>query len=597
MNYIKSLAILLIILVNTSIIAQKIDAERELDTMGKIMVNDLEKAIKYGDSLLKYDFPNKGIIYTQTAFFYSRIHNYEKAKKHFKSAKSFYEKENSEENLCLVLLGLGQTNSLLNEKDKAVKNLLKALKIAKKINNKEIESKTLSTLANLYHLLGNYKKAIAYDKSALIIKEILKDTISIAASYSNIGVFYEKRLMLDSSLFFHRKALELNKLKNNEHRIAISYNNIAKIRVLQKDYNSAIPLFKKSIKLHEKLHKKVLEPYKNLGDVYVKLGRLKLAESSYKKALGLALKTENNEALEFLYNDLLKISIEQKQQMKSLLYQKKKDSINLVNLEKENIEKLNLVNEQYNQAKKEKELMQKIELDKKNRIIYAILLGALLFFILLLYQRNKNLALKFKQEKLQLEQKMFRSQMNPHFIFNTLTTIQKAIFDNDPLDVARYFSRFSKLIRQNFEFISKSEITLEEDLDALKNYIETQQLRFEGKFDYNINIDKNIDIANIKIPPMLLQPFVENSIEHGLRQKKEKGFLKINIFKEPRLLRFEIIDNGVGFYKKKSVEKREHSIDIFLKRLKLRDFGEEKLFSIKSLDNNKGVKVIIILYI
>ena len=153
-------------------------------------------------------------------------------------------------------------------------------------------------------------------------------------------------------------------------------------------------------------------------------------------------------------------------------------------------------------------------------------------------------------------------------------------------------SKFAKLIRQNFEFTSKELIGLDEDLDALKNYIETQQMRFEDKFDYQINIGKNIDLSFIKIPPLLLQPFVENSIEHGLKSKKEKGNLIINILEKRGVFDFEIIDDGVGYKKIEKVNDREHATDIFLNRLKLRGMNEEKTFLISpSLENGKGTKI------
>jgi LytS/YehU family sensor histidine kinase len=199
------------------------------------------------------------------------------------------------------------------------------------------------------------------------------------------------------------------------------------------------------------------------------------------------------------------------------------------------------------------------------------------------------------QEKLVLEQKMLRTQMNPHFVFNALTAIQKTIFDHDPLKSSAYLSRFAKLIRQNFEFVNKKLITLEEDLDALKNYIETQQLRFENKFDYEIHVGEGIETSFVKIPPMLLQPFIENSIEHGIKPKKEKGYLQINITHEGAFTRIEVIDDGVGYHKEKIKDDREHAIDIFLKRLKLRNLGEEKLFSIQALENGSGTKVTILL--
>ena len=190
---------------------------------------------------------------------------------------------------------------------------------------------------------------------------------------------------------------------------------------------------------------------------------------------------------------------------------------------------------------------------------------------------------------------MLRTQMNPHFVFNALTAIQNTLLDDDPLKSSTYLSRFAKLVRQNFEFVNKKFISLEEDLDALKNYIETQQLRFENKFDYKITVQDTVDTSFIQITPMLLQPFIENAIEHGLKPKKAKGLLQIYISEKGEFTRFKILDDGVGYTKNTNFEDREHAIDVFIKRLKLRGFGEEKLFSIQPLENKLGTQVIILL--
>jgi len=318
-------------------------------------------------------------------------------------------------------------------------------------------------------------------------------------------------------------------------------------------------------------------------------------KSLYLEALEIEEQTGKLSLQKEIYDVLLELSIKDKSFKNSSQYIVKRDSVNQLLVDLENEEKIKLVENQYILIAKETELNQEKKNNDKNKIIFAILFGLLSFLGLFFIQRNRNTKLKLNQEKLLLEQKMLRMQMNPHFVFNALTAIQNTIFDNDPLKTSTYLSRFAKLIRQNFEFTNKKEITLEEDLDALNNYIETQQLRFENKFDYNIDIDNLIDTSFIKIPPMLLQPFVENAIEHGLKPKKEKGFLQINISKQDNYIRFEILDNGVGYHKLKNLEDREHAIDVFLKRLKLRNFEEEKLFSIRPLENKSGTEVIIFL--
>ena len=289
-----------------------------------------------------------------------------------------------------------------------------------------------------------------------------------------------------------------------------------------------------------------------------------------------------------MYDALLQIALKQKDFQNSLKYQEKRDSFYLLQKEKENQENLKLAENQYQLVTKENEFLKEKNTNRRNKFIFTISILSLLFLLIFWQIQNKNKKLKDEKNRLFLEQKVLRSQMNPHFIFNALSAIQNSLLDNEPIKSASYLSRFAKLIRQNFDFIDKRNIVLSEEIDALKNYLETQKMRFQDKFDYEINIYDNIDIHSIEIPPLLLQPFVENAIEHGFKRINETGKISITIYKQQNAICFEIKDNGIGFKKTKK-DGKKHAIDIFLKRLKLRGKGEEKSFNITS--NNKGTTI------
>ncbi len=146
-----------------------------------------------------------------------------------------------------------------------------------------------------------------------------------------------------------------------------------------------------------------------------------------------------------------------------------------------------------------------------------------------------------------LQSQALRAQMDPHFIFNTLNSIQNFIISKETNAALGYVSRFSKLMRQTLESSMKEKVTVEEELDMLKNYLELEQLRFDKQFEYTIETDENIDIANTEIPSMLLQPYIENSILHGLRHRKGGGgLLKIVMLHQFGHLLCVIEDNGIG---------------------------------------------------
>ncbi len=584
-----------LLFLSTSVLSQKIDGEKVLSKMEELSIENIQDAIQYADSMLQYDFEDKGKVYAKSGYYYLKSQNYEKALDLLSRAKYMLTKKNQLSNLAYVLLDLGQVNAMTDKKDIAIDHVLEAIKISKSNKYLGVEAESYTVLATIYSQYEDYNKSVKYAKNAYAIQNELKDTLAISVACNNLAVYFERSEVLDSALHYHMKALAFKESTGSKFSIAISYHNIAKTTYKIKNYNRAILYYRKSISLFEELESNLATPYINLAAVYSTQKQFDSARHYNYIALILSQKRNNIKEQEEIYASLLNIAIQQSDFENSLLYLKKRDSLNLLNITRENEEKIRLIDGKYENAKREERLKQTLEISQKNQIIFAVLSGLLLFLGLFLIQRYRNAKLKTTQEKIVLEQKVLLAQMNPHFIFNALGAIQKTLLDNEPLKSASSISRFSKLIRQNFEFISKDLILLEEDLDALKNYVETQQLRFENKFDFRIKVQDNIDASFVKIPPMLLQPFVENAIEHGLKQKKEKGLLRINIWKKGKFSYFEIIDNGVGYRESSTKKKRKHAMDIFLKRLKLRGFGEEKLFSIYPLESGRGTKVTIVL--
>ena len=160
---------------------------------------------------------------------------------------------------------------------------------------------------------------------------------------------------------------------------------------------------------------------------------------------------------------------------------------------------------------------------------------------------NENLVLK--QKASELEMQALLAQMNPHFIFNSLNSINNFILKNDKLQASDYLIKFSKLIRLILENSTLTLINLDQELEALKLYIELEALRFHHRFHYQIIFSKDLDINSIKVPPLILQPFVENAIHHGLMPKEGPGHLKITITEMEGKLFLKIEDDGIGRHK------------------------------------------------
>lgn len=193
---------------------------------------------------------------------------------------------------------------------------------------------------------------------------------------------------------------------------------------------------------------------------------------------------------------------------------------------------------------------------KKQRYLLWGLSLALLVFGGLIYMLIRNIRQK-QRANMQIKLQSLRAQMNPHFIFNSLNSVNNFISKNDERSANKYLSDFSRLMRTVLSNSDQDFVSLETEVDTMKIYLELEHFRFGEKFDYQLEIADDIDPEIIRVPPMLIQPYIENAIWHGLRYKEEKGILNVRIFTENDLLYCTVKDNGIG-RKKSAALKTDH---------------------------------------
>ena len=211
-------------------------------------------------------------------------------------------------------------------------------------------------------------------------------------------------------------------------------------------------------------------------------------------------------------------------------------------------------------------------------LLSLILITGILIVLIYRYRvnqiRKKALQKNLLQKQLnELENKALRSQMNPHFIFNSLNSINSYIIKNKPDEASAYVSKFARLIRLILDNSRETHIALESELMALNLYIEIENKRFANKFSWNIQIHSSIDIHTTWVPPMIIQPFVENAIWHGLLHQEKPGVLTISLQEKSGYLEISIDDNGIGRdaaqqLKSKSLLKdKSHGMEVTIKRI------------------------------
>lgn len=185
--------------------------------------------------------------------------------------------------------------------------------------------------------------------------------------------------------------------------------------------------------------------------------------------------------------------------------------------------------------------------------VVIVMVSALVLLLLLVLVMVWRARQKDKRRIIELEQRLLLSQMNPHFVFNSLTAIQSYIFRSDPYMAGKYLASFAKLVRLILENSCEHTITIAKEKETIEHYLDLQLLRFSGKFDYTIEVCPEIEPEHHLIPPMLAQPFIENAIEHGIIHLSSQGQIAIRYKLQNNKVVLEVEDNGIGI--KKSVQR------------------------------------------
>lgn len=453
---------------------------------------------------------------------------------------------------------------------KSIGYCLEALKLSEAVNSKTGISTAYNNLGLNYQYLGQYDKAIDNYKKALAIAVLEKYRIMIAADLGNIANMFEYAGKPDSAKTYNQLAIGAYEEINNLPGLDRTYNSYANVLVKLNSIDSALAYYNRSLAISKKLGIKddISNTYSNMGEMYFTLatdsisrytvpaaintGRramLQQSASYLNRAITLANEVSDLDILKYCYNILAETATQLGNYKEAFGYYKKytlyKDSI----FNDENRQKIAAMESERLTATKDQEIaLQAADARRQALLKRIVFLTATALFALgslfaLVYNRRKKA--RFDKEVMEVEMKALRAQMNPHFISNALHSINKYVMENDKKNASGYLAKFASLMRLILENSREREVPLEQDLHALELYIQMELLRFNNSFTYKIEIDPEIDPENTLVPPMLLQPFAENAILHGLHNK-ENGIIKIQVHKQNDMICYVIEDNGNG---------------------------------------------------
>lgn len=458
----------------------------------------------------------------------------------------------------------------------ALEKYQKALKIYIQNNQKNNISKAYNNIGIVYKAQENSSKALEYFQRALLIQHKIGEQ-SEPVTLTNIGLIYFEKGDMSKSFLSYIAAKRLFEKIDNKRGFALLHNYLGDYAHKDgNDFKAGIE-YKYGLDLYEELQNKF-----GASLILYNLGKMNFELKNYDEAVKYAQKSldyaKEIEVLDQTFHSEQLISdiyAAQNNPTKSLEHYKNyivaRDSIT----NQENNKKFVRAEMDFEYKKKEALLDEQSKRQKQFTIFSILGILLLIGLLLLAYNRMQvKKRLTLQKEVAEYEQKALHLQMNPHFVFNCLGSISSFIVQNGTDSALKYLSKFSKLMRLTLEYSKGALIPIDKEIESLQNYLELEQLRFHNKFVFNIKASDKVEF-NMGLPPLLIQPFVENAILHGMVPKEGKGTIEVNFDVQNCQLICTIADDGIGLAKSKHLKEnsvtahKSMALEITKKRLEI----------------------------
>lgn len=476
---------------------------------GSAIVRSLLTATPAGDHL------RRCILKDKLARFINQTGEFREAEAMFRKNLAEAESHGLDSCRALAYWGLALSLGSMQRRDEQIGSALSMAMIARRNNYAELEGLAYYIAGYGYlqkketgKALQNFEKSITiFDKENLLVRSLSARTM-IAWVYYSAGDKKQAMRWYRKSLEPARKALQKTTFCNILGCIGTIHSETGKP-------DSAVYYYQLAIKAG-----KEARDYFNLSWIYYDQYKLYDSMGDYKSALA-------SHVLHKQFSD----SLEAQQFRRGL----------------------NRIRQSFaaEQELKEQELLQ-IKLRQQKLITWSIVGGMALLSIILtitilqIRTSGKRRLAEMKSRIDEITQRNLRQQMNPHFIFNTLNSIQFYLYQQDKMAVNEYLNKFSLLIRKTLDNSRQPAISLKEEIEMVRLYLELESLRFKDRLSWEIEVDEEIDLIEMKVPPMLIQPLVENAITHGLRHKPESGTVRVTFTMLEEVIECRVEDNGIG---------------------------------------------------
>ncbi|MFK7925413.1 MAG: histidine kinase [Bacteroidia bacterium] len=430
------------------------------------------------------------------------------------------------------------------------------------LNDLGKEIALLGTISTLWSKLENFEKAIQTQRHILKLRKKEDNLNGLAHSYQILGGTYYGMHKNDSAIYYTEAALEIFDKTQDVLGQASSHNNLAQmygqtdeLAKVEYHYQEAIGIYERMDDSNGFIRTKI-----NLGLHQVRQGKittgLKAIDNGTREAEALDNKMLRRLAYRAQYRGLAEIGRYEEAYEYRTRYHQLKDSM----INEENLATIGELEKKYEterkereiadlketQASKELEILKVQQSSARRTLIIYILMGILLLGGLLTWLFIRLNRLRQRQKSMELQQRLLRSRMNPHFIFNALNSIQRLYQDGDQLRANDYVADLGQLLRGILDHSGEEKVSLADEISMLERYLRMEQNRLDDGFQYEISLDDSLDIYDILVPPLILQPLAENAIWHGILPKGGQGHILVKVWAESQTLYMQVVDDGIG---------------------------------------------------
>lgn len=548
-----------------------------------------------------------------------RIGQFEQSIKYYQSAieyaERYYPKQDAAKLNRIVALQYNSISIVNFEKsdyELSTQNALKALKIAHQFGFKHIELGSTIILGNIQM---HFKQLDLAQKSFLSARELalnINDNYRYGVAISNLGIINLLKIEAnekDTEAYRNAKkyffeALKIAEAQKDYTAISARYSNLANVENAARYYKKANVFLNESLKYAELSKSKLLslQVTTSLARNYLNLEDTQKAIDLANVGLKMSDELSNEKEKPNLYDILKQAYTKEKDFTKALEYQKaqmaSKDSL----YESDLTAKITELQTKYETVRKQKEIellkalnqTKEAEIKQKNYLIIAISTGVM-FLVGSFFFWYRQRTLKENQQTAEMKQRLLRAQLNPHFLFNCLNSIQRLYVDGKMSQANDFIADFAQLMRDILEKTSRTKIPLYEEIDFIEAYLSLEKRRLGDKFEYEIVMDEDIRNSDFEVPSFIVQPLVENALLHGILPKNQKGKIEVLVDKlTDESLSITVKDDGVGFYQSLQKAGKHISKGIELIKSRLGKQGNMLVEEMKGMNQEiLGTKVIL----